>query len=70
MEARSAREWLVAGVVGRPHGLDGSFHVARPRPQLLTEGARVLCRYDPDTRRIVFDAERSNAGDLGTPPTP
>ena len=41
MEARAAREWLVAGVVGRPHGLDGSFHVARARAQLLQEGARV-----------------------------
>jgi 16S rRNA processing protein RimM len=30
-----------AGIVGRPHGLDGSFHVARPRAQLLTLGARV-----------------------------
>ena len=30
---------LHAGLVGRPHGLDGSFHVARPTPQLLTLGA-------------------------------
>ena len=30
-----------AGVVARPHGLDGSFHVARPRAQLLELGARV-----------------------------
>jgi 16S rRNA processing protein RimM len=29
-------EWLSAGRVGRPHGLDGSFHVTRPRPALLT----------------------------------
>jgi 16S rRNA processing protein RimM len=26
---------LVAGRVGRPHGLDGSFHVTRPRASLL-----------------------------------
>ena len=26
---------LVAGRVGRPHGLDGSFHVLDPRPRLL-----------------------------------
>jgi 16S rRNA processing protein RimM len=26
---------LVAGRVGRPHGLDGSFHVLEPRPRLL-----------------------------------
>ncbi|MDX6675390.1 MAG: rRNA processing protein RimM [Solirubrobacteraceae bacterium] len=29
----------MAGRVGRPHGLDGSFHVIRPRPDLLAEGA-------------------------------
>ncbi len=28
-------EWLHAGRVGRPHGLDGSFHVTRPNVQLL-----------------------------------
>ena len=33
-----APEWLVAGRVGRPHGLDGSFHVTRPRPALLPLG--------------------------------
>jgi 16S rRNA processing protein RimM len=27
--------WLRAGVVGRPHGLDGSFHVAEPVAALL-----------------------------------
>lgn len=30
-----------AGRVGRPHGLDGSFYVTRPRPRLLTLGAVV-----------------------------
>lgn len=30
-----------AGRVGRPHGLDGSFHVTRPRPALLVIGAPV-----------------------------
>ena len=34
-------EWLVAGVVGRPHGLDGSFHVVRARPELLRDGMTV-----------------------------
>jgi 16S rRNA processing protein RimM len=29
---------LNAGRVGRPHGLDGSFHVTRPRAVLLTLG--------------------------------
>jgi 16S rRNA processing protein RimM len=34
-------EWLSAGRVGRPHGLDGSFHVTRPRPAFLEIGAVV-----------------------------
>jgi 16S rRNA processing protein RimM len=34
-------EWLQAGRVGRPHGLDGSFHVTRPNAQLL-ESARTV----------------------------
>lgn len=32
---------LLAGRVGRPHGLDGSFHVTRPRPGLLRPGVTV-----------------------------
>ncbi|MDR5857688.1 ATP-dependent Clp protease ATP-binding subunit [Caballeronia sp. LZ062] len=36
----------------------------------IVEGARVRCLYDREARRIVFDAERKSAGDLGTPPTP
>jgi 16S rRNA processing protein RimM len=32
----------VAGVVGRPHGLDGSFHVREGRASLLIVGARVV----------------------------
>jgi 16S rRNA processing protein RimM len=35
------REFLEAGRVGRPHGLDGSFHVKRPDARLL-EGAQEL----------------------------
>lgn len=34
-------DWLSAGRVGRPHGLDGSFHVTRPRPALLEVGVTV-----------------------------
>lgn len=30
--------WLRAGIVGRPHGLDGSFHVGRAVPGLLELG--------------------------------
>jgi len=37
----SSTEGIVAGRVGRPHGLDGSFHVIRPRADLLAEGAVV-----------------------------
>ena len=33
---------LRAGVVGKPHGLDGSFHVSEPNPSLLAVGAHVL----------------------------
>ncbi len=33
---------LPAGRVGRPHGLDGSFYVTRPRPRLLSIGAAVM----------------------------
>lgn len=36
-----ARALLLAGRVGRPHGLDGSFHVTRPRGGLLRVGATV-----------------------------
>jgi 16S rRNA processing protein RimM len=32
---------LNAGRIGRPHGLDGSFHVTRPRPALLPLGGVV-----------------------------
>jgi 16S rRNA processing protein RimM len=32
---------LNAGRVGRPHGLDGSFHVTRPRAALLAVGGSV-----------------------------
>jgi 16S rRNA processing protein RimM len=39
--ARSDAEWLAAGRVGRPHGLDGSFHVTRPRERLLAPGTSV-----------------------------
>jgi len=34
-------EWLAGGRVGRPHGLDGSFHVTHPRPGMLALGTTV-----------------------------
>ena len=37
-----AGSWLTGGRVGRPHGLDGSFHVTHPRPRLLAPGVTVL----------------------------
>jgi 16S rRNA processing protein RimM len=53
---------LPAGRVGRPHGLDGSFHVTRPRAALLRDGAavragerdvRIVRRAGTDERPIV-----------------
>jgi 16S rRNA processing protein RimM len=49
--ARTRVEWLAAGRVGRPHGLDGSFHVTRPRGALLALGTVV--RIDGDEAEIV-----------------
>jgi len=42
---------LNAGRVGRPHGLDGSFHVTRPRGVLLALGGSV--RVGDDVHEIV-----------------
>jgi 16S rRNA processing protein RimM len=39
--ASGAPDGVPAGRVGRPHGLDGSFYVTRPRPRLLSVGVRV-----------------------------
>ena len=52
---------LVAGRVGRPHGLDGSFHVVEPRASLLSASSvtigdrtlRVVRRAGTDARPIV-----------------
>jgi 16S rRNA processing protein RimM len=41
---------IEAGRVGRPHGLDGSFHVTRPLPELLVAGARVVVA---DQERVI-----------------
>jgi 16S rRNA processing protein RimM len=38
---RDPPAWLPVGQIGRPHGLDGSFHVANPRAALLALGATV-----------------------------
>lgn len=43
MSARAARRSkLRAGVIGRPHGLDGSFYVEQPNLWLLRQGQRLL----------------------------
>jgi 16S rRNA processing protein RimM len=43
--------WLRAGMVSRPHGLDGSVHVHKAVPALLTPGATV--RVAGQQRQIV-----------------
>jgi 16S rRNA processing protein RimM len=35
------KRWVRAGTVGRPHGLDGSFHVGDSVPELLELGTAV-----------------------------
>jgi 16S rRNA processing protein RimM len=49
-----------AGRVGRPHGLDGSFHVTQPTPKLLT----------PDTPVRVGDTPARIAARKGPPDRP
>ena len=50
---------MVAGRIGRPHGLDGSFHVLDPRPDLLAVGTeleglgRIVARKGTDERPIL-----------------
>jgi 16S rRNA processing protein RimM len=49
--------WLRAGLVGSPHGLDGSFHVIQATPGLLELGGRVMLadRLRLITRRAGHD---------------
>ncbi len=49
---------LLAGYVGRPHGLDGSFHLNRARPALLELGRAVrLAEIETTIVRLAgFDA--------------
>jgi 16S rRNA processing protein RimM len=58
----SPEDWLAGGRVGRPHGLDGSFHVHEARSALLTIGvavragdlqAKIVRRAGTDDRPIV-----------------
>ena len=50
--------YLHAGRVGRPHGLDGSFHVTQPQPLLLDAGRMLLVdgREEEIVRRAGTDA--------------
>jgi 16S rRNA processing protein RimM len=45
----SSSDLLTVGVVGRPHGLDGSFHVARARAGVLERGMEVVVDGQPRT---------------------
>lgn len=51
-------QWLLAGRVGRPHGLDGSFHVSQASPRLLDVGmsVRVGSESRAITRRVGQDS--------------
>jgi 16S rRNA processing protein RimM len=51
--------WLRAGGVGRPHGLDGSFHVWQPSAELLGLGSVVWIagRELPIVRRAGTDRQ-------------
>jgi 16S rRNA processing protein RimM len=40
--ASASADLLSVGRVGRPHGLDGSFHVTEPRPRLLGLGSVMI----------------------------
>lgn len=55
--------WLRAGRVGAPHGLDGSFHVTLPSPQLLSAGETVML--DGSERVIVRRAGHTGHVILG-----
>jgi 16S rRNA processing protein RimM len=44
MTPGGAPAWLRAGRVGKPHGLDGSFYVSDPKPQLLDAGRALIVR--------------------------
>jgi len=54
-----APDWLLAGRIGRPHGLDGSFHVTRVRPQLLGRGNAVrVGKRETEIERLAGTEDR------------
>jgi 16S rRNA processing protein RimM len=57
--APTSDDWLAGGQVGRPHGLDGSFHVARARADLLRAGVVVrVAQHDAEIVRRAGTDER------------
>jgi 16S rRNA processing protein RimM len=64
-EAAAGEEWLQAGRVGRPHGLDGSFLVAEANVVLLQAVTsinlagtqRAIVRRAGHTRRLILGVE-------------
>jgi 16S rRNA processing protein RimM len=64
-DAAADRDWLHAGRVGRPHGLDGSFLVADPNPALLRASKsvrvgqveRVIARLAGHDTRLILRLE-------------
>ena len=58
MPGDDGADLLHAGRVGRPHGLDGSFHVTQPRAALLEAGRTLLVgeREDEIVRLAGTDA--------------
>jgi 16S rRNA processing protein RimM len=65
---------LPAGTVGSPHGLDGSFHVTRPRAELLSLGTtvfvdgseRAIARRAGTDRRLILRLEGCEDRDAAT----
>src|SRR3954451_9538229 len=57
--ASSSTSSIEAGRIGRPHGLDGSFHVTRPEPELLSTDIPVTVAGVPRVivRRVGTDAK-------------
>ena len=54
-----APDWLVAGRIGRPHGLDGSFHVTGARPRLIAHGCTVrVGETETEVERLAGTEER------------
>lgn len=52
-DAAADRDWLHAGRVGKPHGLDGSFLVAEPNAALL-RASKTIRLGDADRKIVRF----------------